>query len=171
MARWRALYGASPLHLLAAIASFAVAGYAFFRIFDTPTALGFFVWFGAAIVAHDLIAFPLYSLLNLIATRTLGGERAREASRAVPVLNYLRVPFALSAFALLLFFPLILGLSADNYEGDTGLSVDVFLERWLGLCAALFIGSALAYAVRVRRTHVHARREAEAGDAGGGDDA
>jgi hypothetical protein len=27
----------------------------------------------------------------------------------------------------------------------------VFLDRWLGLCAALFLGSALIYAVRLRR--------------------
>lgn len=150
--RFRAAYGSSPLHLLAAIASFAVAGYAIFRVFDTPTALGFLVWFGLAIVAHDLVAFPLYSLLDLIATRSLGeGSGGRDAQRAVPAINHLRIPALLSGMALLLFFPLILAIPADTYEGDTGVGIDVFLGRWLGICAALFLGSALLYAVRLRR--------------------
>jgi hypothetical protein len=157
-ARFRGAYGASPLHLLAVIASFAVAGYAFFRIFDTPTALGFLVWFGAAIVAHDLIAFPFYSLLNLIATSSLGGTGGRDSELRVPALNHLRVPALLSGLALLFFFPLILGLSADNYVEDTGVEIGVFLGRWLGICAVLFGGSALIYAVRLGRAERLARR-------------
>jgi hypothetical protein len=150
-ARFRAAYGASPLHLLAVIASFALAGYAFFRIFETPTALGFVVWFGAAIVAHDLLAFPLYSLLNLVATSSLGGTGGRDSELRVPALNHLRIPALLSGLALLLFFPLVLRLSADNYVEDTGVGIDVFLGRWLGLVAVLFAGSALIYAVRLGR--------------------
>ena len=154
MARARSIYGASPLHLLAVIASFAIAGYAFLRIVESPSALGTFVWFGAAIFAHDLIAFPLYSALNLVAHRSLvepGDER--QANRRVPVINHLRIPAMLSAFAFLLFFPLILGLSSTNYIEDTGVSGDVFLTRWLGLCAALFLGSAVIYAIRLRRSY------------------
>ena len=60
-----------------------------------------------------------------------------------------------------MFFPLILGLDSTNYEKDTGLSGDVFLTRWLGLCAALFLGSALIYAVRLRRA-ARRRRAADA---------
>jgi hypothetical protein len=62
--------------------------------------------------------------------------------------------------ALLMFFPLILRLSATNFEKDAGLSPDVFLTRWLGLCAALFLGSALIYAVRLRRVTRPAAEEA-----------
>ena len=169
MARFRAAYGASPLHLLAVIASFAVAGYAFFRIVDNPSALGTLVWFAGAIVLHDLLAFPLYSGLNLIAARGLGGGAAAQA-RAVPVLNHVRIPAFLAGLALLMFFPLILGLDSHNYERDAGLGTGVFLDRWLGLTAALFLGSALIYAVRLRR----ARRpvgadgpESEEGDVDG----
>lgn len=149
--RFRDLYGASPLHLLAAIASFAIAGYAIFRVFQTPTALGFLVWFGAAIVAHDLVAFPLYSLLNLVATSSLGGTGGSDSELRVPALNHLRVPALLSGLALLLFFPLVLGLSADNYVEDTGVEIGVFLSRWLALVAVLFAGSGLIYAVRLGR--------------------
>jgi hypothetical protein len=152
MARFRSTYGDSPLHLLAVIASFAIAGYAFLRIVENPSALGTLVWFAGAAVAHDLIAFPLYSALNLIAHRSIEGpDDAREERRRVPLINHVRIPAFLAGLALLMFFPLILGLDAANYEKDTGLSGDVFLTRWLGLCAALFLGSALIYAVRLRR--------------------
>jgi hypothetical protein len=152
MARFRAAYGDSPLHLLAVLASFAIAGYAFLRIVENPSALGTLVWFAGAAIAHDLLAFPLYSALNLIAGRAVGGpEEAREAARRVPLINHLRIPAFLSLLALLMFFPLILGFDSRDYERDAGLSPDVFLTRWLGLCAALFLGSALIYAVRLRR--------------------
>lgn len=150
MARFRAAYGASPLHLLAALASFALAGYAFLRIAAAPSALGTFAWFAAAIVLHDLLAFPLYSALNLLAGRALPGGGGEPGVGRVSPLNHLRVPAVLSGFALLLFFPLILGLDAGNYMRDTGLSGDVFLGRWLGLTGALFAGSAALYALRLR---------------------
>lgn len=166
MSRARALYGASPLHLLAVLATFAIAGYAFFQLFDNPTGLETAIWFVAAIVAHDLIAFPLYSALNLIADRSLAGAgtgaRAGGAERSVPAINHLRIPTYLSAMALILFFPEILGLSSSNYEDDTGLSAGVFLGRWLGICAALFLGSALIYAIRLRRARRVAGHEADA---------
>lgn len=152
MTFFRSRYGDSPLHLLAVLASFAIAGYALFRIVESPSALATLVWLGAAALAHDLIAFPLYSGLNLIAHRSLVGPAdAGEERRRVPLINHVRIPAALSALALLLFFPLILGAASANYEKDTGLGTGVFLGRWLGLCAALFLGSALIYAIRLRR--------------------
>ena len=88
MARFRSAYGDSPLHLLAVLASFAIAGYAFLRIVENPSALGTLVWFGGAAVAHDLIAFPLYSALNLIAHRSIEGpDDAWEERRRVPIIN------------------------------------------------------------------------------------
>lgn len=161
MARFRSAYGDSPLHLLAVLASFAIAGYAFLRIVESPSALGTLVWFAGAAVAHDLLAFPLYSALNLIAHRAVEGPADTwEKSRRVPLINHIRIPAFLSGLALLMFFPLILGLDRSNYERDAGLSPDVFLTRWLGLCAALFLGSALIYAVRLRRAAARANAEA-----------
>jgi hypothetical protein len=148
--RFRAAYGASPLHLLAVIASFAIAGYAFLRIADNPSALATFVWFAGAILAHDLLAFPLYSGLALLAHRAASGSAEAAAERAVPVVNHIRIPAFLALLSLLMFFPLILGLDSRNYERDAGLGTGVFLDRWVGLCAALFLGSALIYALRVR---------------------
>lgn len=151
-ARMRSLYGNSPLHLLAVIASFAIAGYGFFRIVGSPSALGTVAWFLGAALAHDLLAFPLYSGLNLIAHHTLVGRGKEPAGRwKVPAINHIRIPAVLSALALLLFFPQNLGLDSANYEKDTGQSPDFFFGRWLGLTAVLFLGSALIYAVRLRR--------------------
>jgi hypothetical protein len=159
MARFRSAYGDSPLHLLAVLASFAIAGYAFLRIVESPSAPGTLVWFAGAAIAHDLIAFPLYSALNLIAHRSIEGpEDAREERRRVPLINHVRIPAFLAGLSLLMFFPLVLGLDGANYEKDSAVSGDVFLTRWLGLCAALFLGSAVIYAMRLRR----AARQTEA---------
>jgi hypothetical protein len=162
MRAFRSLYGDSPLHLLAVIASFAIAGYAFLRIVENPSAVGTLIWFIGAAIAHDMIAFPLYSGLNLIANRAIGGrEESREDRRLVPVINHIRIPAFLCALSLLLFFPAILGLNSANYEKDTGISSDVFFTRWLGLCAALFLGSAVIYALRLRRAGREGRAEGD----------
>lgn len=143
----RARYGAGPLHLVAVIASFAVATYAFLEIAERPGLLSFAIWFAGAVVAHDLIAFPLYSLLGLIAggASRAGGELGRRT------LNHVRVPALLSALAFVVWFPLILRVSAETYADASGRSADPYLARWLLLTAALFAGSGLLLAFRQRR--------------------
>jgi hypothetical protein len=144
VAALRSRYGEGPLHLLAVIASFAIVAYAFLEIVERPGALSFAIWFGGAVIAHDLIAFPLYSLFGLVAGRA-------EGKRTAAAVNYLRVPALLSGFAFIVWFPLILGLPGDGYEAASGLSADPFLGRWLLLTAALFAGSGVLYAVNLRR--------------------
>jgi hypothetical protein len=152
MGRLRSLYGSTELHLLAVIVTMSFACYGAVRIAEGPDALNTFIWLGGAIVAHDLISFPLYSGLNLIAHRSLvGPHMGPAAERRVPLINHIRVPAILSGFALIVWFPLILRLSASSYRLKSGLDPDVFLGRWLLLTAALFLGSALIYAVRLRR--------------------
>ncbi len=143
----RARYGAGPLHLLAAIASFAVATYAFLEIADGTAPLSFVLWFAGAVVAHDLLAFPLYSLLGLIAggASQAGGELGRRT------LNHVRIPALLSAFAFVVWFPFILGVSEATYADASGRSTDPYLGRWLLLTAGLFAISALVLALRLRR--------------------
>ncbi len=153
MGFFRRAYGASPLHLLAVIASFAIAGYAFFMIFKAPAPESMLLFFGLAIIAHDMIAFPLYSSLNYVAGRTTKAVEPGETDvTGVPAINYLRVPFILSAICFVMFFPLILGLSSERYEASTGLDAGVFMGRWLGICAVVFTVSALLYAIRLRRS-------------------
>ena len=150
---FRDRYGAAPLHLIAVIASLAVAGYALLEVAERPAPVNFAIWFGLAIVAHDLIAFPLYSLLDAIAGRALvpGGESERLA------LNHLRVPALLSGLTLIVWFPLVLRLAGDQFEQATGMTADPYLGRWLLLTALLFGGSGVVLAFRLRRA---ARRRA-----------
>jgi hypothetical protein len=144
-AAFRNRYGDRPLHLLAVVASFSIATYAFLELAERPAPVGFALWFAGAIVAHDLIAFPLYSLLGLIA-----GRAASSRSGGSGAVNWIRVPALLSAFALVVWFPLILGLSSGEYEAASGRTTDPYLERWLLLTAGLFAASGLAYAARMR---------------------
>ncbi|MGW7447514.1 hypothetical protein [Kitasatospora sp. NPDC054795] len=140
-------YGARPLHLLALLASFALTGYAAVRLLAAqPLAVA--VWFVGAAVAHDLILFPLYSIADLSARSVL--RRPPESVPAVPWINHLRVPAALSALLLLVWFPLILRLS-EPYPGATGLTDEVYLGRWLAITGVLFGAAAVGLAFRIRR--------------------
>jgi hypothetical protein len=138
--RLRLTYGAGPLHLLSHLAALALAAYAFTRIFAAAQPWNVVLWFAGALVLHDAIAFPLYTALDRLAL----GWRGR-------AVNYVRVPALLSALALIVFSPLILGLGDARYERATTLSQDVYLGRWLLLCGVLFAASGLLYAMRARR--------------------
>jgi hypothetical protein len=135
MTRLRRAYGAGPLHLLGALASLGLAAYALARIFAGVQPWNVMLWLVGAIVAHDVIAFWSYTALDRVAR----GLRVRGV-------NYVRVPAVLSGLALIVYFPLILGLG--RYERATTLSQGVYLGRWLALTCALFVGSAIVFAVR-----------------------
>ncbi len=146
------LYGSGPLHLLTLIAGFALLGYvvATFK----PVALwsphvwwqSIIVWFAAAIVAHDLVLFPVYAFLDRILSGTL-----RLAPPRVPVVNHIRVPALGAGLTLVVFLPGIIKQGAATYWAATGQTQDPFLIRWLLLTAAMFGISAAIYAVRVVR--------------------
>ena len=145
---WRGRYGASPLHLLILVASFAVSAYAALLVSRGPLPVRTAVWFAGAVLAHDLVLFPLYAL----ADRSLTGLRRRPtaAVRSGSV-NFVRVPFLLSGLLLLMFFPLVLRKSEGPYGAASGLDESPYLGRWLLITGVLFAGSALAYAVRAGR--------------------
>jgi hypothetical protein len=141
--RW---YGANPLHLLALLACFALAGYAAFQLVPSRP-VGVAVWFVGAVVGHDLVLMPLYSIAD---RSVLAAVRHRTPSLpAVPWINYLRVPVGFSALLFLVWFPLILRLKT-HYQESTTLSPDPFLWHWLAVTGALFLLSAAAYAFRLR---------------------
>ena len=152
--RFRYEYGSGPLHLVAVVASFALASYALLQILDQPRAIDFVLWFGAAVVAHDLVLLPVYSLMALIAYRGLDVASAEPVR--VAALNHVRLPALLSGLTLLVWFPLILGLS-ERYERATALSIEPYLGRWLLLTGAAFALSAVVFAVRVRRLRARRR--------------
>ena len=164
--RIRRWYGANPLHLLALLAAFALAGYAVRAVIAAGQFRGFAIWFAVAIIGHDLLLFPLYSLADLSVQRLLPwpgrGHEARQAPSGQvpgpPVINHVRIPVALSLLILTAFFPLILGLSAPGYHRASGLATQPYLWRWLAVTGAAFAASAVWYGVSLRRSAGHARR-------------
>jgi hypothetical protein len=141
--RW---YGASPLHLLALLACFGLAGYAAARLVPSRP-LGVAAWFLGAVIGHDLLLMPLYSLADRSAMAAI---RHRDPQLPVtPWINYVRVPAALSGVLLLVWFPLILRLRSP-YHASTTLSADPYLWHWLAVTGALFLLSAVAFALRLR---------------------
>ncbi|MFF9404679.1 hypothetical protein ACF1B0_03960 [Streptomyces anandii] len=157
MARFVRWYGSGPLHLLVLIGSFALTGYAMVRLFAVGP-LEVAIWFVGAVVLHDLVLLPLYSLADVSVLSVLR-HRGTEGP-ALPWINYLRVPAFLSGLLLLVWFPLVFSL-ASPYPGDTGLSDGVYLGRWLAITGVLFAASAVAFAIRLRRA-----RRADRGDEG-----
>jgi len=166
--RIRRWYGANPLHLLALLAAFALAGYAVRAVIAAGQFRGFAIWFAVAIIGHDLLLFPLYSLADLSVQRLLPwrgpGNEARQAPSGQvpgpPVINYVRIPVAFSLLILMAFFPLILGLSEPEYHRASGLATQPYLWRWLAVTGILFAGSAVSYALRWRRAASRARTQA-----------
>ena len=133
------LYGDRPLHLLAHLASFALVGFVLLQLVDTRAVANIALWFLGAVILHDLVLLPFYSAID------------RAGARLGPAVNHVRVPLALSALMLLVYFPLILGRSTANLEGVSGAPHDGFLGRWLLVSGGLFLASAVLYAVRSRR--------------------
>jgi hypothetical protein len=148
---FRRIYGSHPLHLLTLIAGFALFGYVLATI--KPATLwnpnvwwqSIVVWFTAAIVAHDLVLFPIYTVTDRLLTRR------RAATPKTPMLNYIRVPALGAGLTLLVFLPGIVKQGAGTYLAATGQTQDPFLGRWLLLTAAMFAASAVVYAVRLRQ--------------------
>ncbi|MFC4945950.1 hypothetical protein [Pseudonocardia sp. GCM10023141] len=158
--RFRERYGASPLHLLATLASLALAGYAVTRFLaDTVPLLGVAIWFVGAAIGHDVVLYPLYAIADTATHGRLLRRRHPLPHRlGVPWINHVRVPIGLSALLLLIWFPLILGGRGADFEGATGLSTDGYAGHWLGITGALLLGSAILYALRLRRVGSAARR-------------
>lgn len=140
-------YGGHPLHLIALLASFALAGYAAILLVKSRP-IEVIVWFVGAAVGHDVVLLPLYA----IADRTLMRARGRHPKAAPSVwLNYVRVPAMLSGLLLLVYLPNIARLS-DIFTATTALSSQGYFLRWLAVTGVLFLLSGFALAVRLRRT-------------------
>ena len=148
--RW---YGASPLHLLAMIGSFALAGYAAAELLR-HNPVGILVWFVAAVIGHDLLLMPLYTLADRSATAVFRHRPLKLP--AGPWINYLRVPAVLSGVLLLIWFPLIFRLPT-RFPASTTLPLNPYLWHWLAVTGALFLLSATALALRLGAIRRRAR--------------
>lgn len=148
--RFRRRYGAGPLHLLASIGFLLIAAAALAGWFDSfpgSTVVKILAWFVGAIIAHDIVALPLYSLLDRIASAALRSRPEHGSPPAQPsALVYLRVPVLLSGLVFLVFFPEILGLGDSTFFAASGFHQHVYLARYLITAGVIFVLSALAYA-------------------------
>jgi hypothetical protein len=157
--RFRAIYGSHPLHLLTMLSGFALLGYilATFK----PSTLwnpgtwwqSIAVWLAAAVVAHDLLLFPLYALADRVLSVRIGPK--------VSARNHIRVPALGAGLTLLIFLPGIIEQGAATYHAATGQTQQPFLGRWLLLTSVMFAVSALDY---VARRAVARRRATARGD-------
>jgi hypothetical protein len=141
--RW---YGASPLHLLTLIASFALAGYAAEKLLPRNTE-AILVWFAGAVIGHDLLLMPLYTIADRSVIAVFGHRRSPHPP-TVSWVNYLRIPAVLAGLLLLIWFPLIFRLP-PNFTILTGLTLNPYLGHWLAVTGVLFLLSALTLAVRL----------------------
>lgn len=149
----RRRYGAGPLHLLGLLASFAIAAAAVLGWFDRGHEAGSVLeWFLAAILAHDLVLVPLYTLLDRLAFGSLTTRARRARSRAVNPTPYLRIPTMLSLLLLGVFFPVIFGLGRRAELTASGIAESGYLVRWLILCGAMYVVAGVSYALAVRRS-------------------
>jgi hypothetical protein len=147
---FRREYGAGPIHLVAVTTSIAIAAYALARVFDVVgDPLRVVLWLAGAILAHDLVLFPLYALLGLIAGGALVPD-ARRSRLRIAALNHLRAPALLSGLLLLVWFPLVAAKAPRTFMRSTGLDVGIYFDRWLLATAILFGASALLFALRIR---------------------
>ncbi|BBY26877.1 hypothetical protein [Mycolicibacterium sediminis] len=156
-ARFRTIYGSHPLHLLVLIAGIAL----FCSVIATigVTALwnpkvwwqSIAVWFAAAIILHDLVLFPVYAVVDRLLVGVTRSRRETGAGPRVPLLNYVRAPALGAGLTLLVFLPGIIEQGAPAYVTATGQTQEPFLGRWLWLTAAMFLASAVVYAVRLLR--------------------
>jgi hypothetical protein len=158
-------YGANPLHLLALLSSFALAGYAVAHLVHESTFVRILIWFLAAVVGHDLVLFPLYALADRSLSGALRALWPRHGAVArISPLNYIRLPALGTGLLFVVFLPGIIRQGQSTYYAATGQTQQPFLDRWLLLTAAMFALSAIVYAVRLRGTRHHADPAARKAD-------
>lgn len=152
----RRLYGAGPGHLLALVVAFGLAGTAVTIVADDPLWPWMLVWFVAAVVLHDGLLSPLAAVLDGVLRFSLRWFPRRPARPST--VNHVRVPALGAALTFLLFLPGIIRQGDPVVRGQTGLTQEPFVWRWLLLVAAMVATSALVYGVRRGLTRRSAAR-------------
>ncbi|TWF95442.1 hypothetical protein [Saccharopolyspora dendranthemae] len=138
------LYGAGPVHLLAVVGCFALASYSALLVWEEPQVVRMAVWFGAAVVVHDLVLLPVYSL----ADRALAGSLRSPPKARVPIVNHVRLPVLAAGLLFLVFFPGVVQQGTATHLAATGQDQQPYLGRWLALSATFVVVSAAIYVIR-----------------------
>lgn len=156
---FRRLYGDRALHLIVLLAALALTAYAIsllgvINLYNRKVwwqSIG--VWFAVAVIGHDLVLFPLYTLAERLLA--LPRRPRQHDDQHTPLTNYLRIPTMATGLTFLMFFPGIIEQGAVFYRNATGLTQAPFLHRWLLLAATFYAISAMWYAANIvlRRHH------------------
>ena len=157
---WRSSYGENPLHLLAMLGCFALVGYVVSFVYEDPGVTALLVWFLGAVIAHDLVLYPLYALADrpLVLARRGRRDPDRRPPR-VPAINHVRVPALGSLVLGLIYLPTITRHGEDALRFTSGLDAAGIFGHWLLVTGVLFLASAVVYALRLgaaaRRADAH----------------
>jgi len=148
---WRYLYGENPLHLLVMVGCFALVGYVVSFVYPGPEALALLIWFAGAVLAHDLVLYPLYALADqpLVIGRWARRRVLPRHPPLVPAINHIRVPVLGSAVLGLIYFPTITNRGEDAFRFTAGLGTAGIYQHWLLITGVLFLSSAMVYALRL----------------------
>ncbi|MDT7741689.1 MAG: hypothetical protein QOE59_767 [Actinomycetota bacterium] len=148
---WRYLYGENPLHLLAMVGCFALVGYVVSFVDEDPGVLALGIWFAGAVLAHDLVLYPLYALADqpLVIGRWARRKVLPRRPPLVPAINHVRVPVLGSAVLGLIYFPTITQRGEDAFRFTADLGMAGIYRHWLLITGVLFLGSAVVYALRL----------------------
>jgi hypothetical protein len=156
LGHFRRRYGANPLHLAGHLVVLAIALFAIDRMANAGSLAELIALYIGLVIAHDLIFLPAYSALDRAARAALARLPARRPAR-VPAINHIRAPALISGILLIIYSPFISGLADNSYFQVSGHHIEGYLRDWFMISAALFLGSALIYAVRVTRAAFQAR--------------
>jgi len=141
MSRLARTYGAGPVHLIAHLALLPLAAWALLQIFAVDNTGRILLWLAGAVIAHDLILLPLYSVLDRASQRVLAGT----------AVNYVRIPLGLALLLALVYLPQLSGKGDPQFRRVSGQGFDAPVERWLLATTALFAISGVVLLVRRRR--------------------
>ncbi|MEV4422766.1 hypothetical protein AB0L40_22730, partial [Patulibacter sp. NPDC049589] len=157
---WRRTYGASPAHLLLHLAAITLIAWVLSQSFDarySASYLNLAIWMVAGAIINDFVAIPLYVGADRAARGLWGRVRGprpagpRTAPRPGTVLGngHVRVPLAMSAVLLLVYFPNIAHKAPAGHRLSTGLAEQPdYATRWLAITAGLMVASGLLHLAR-----------------------
>ena len=157
---WRSFYGENPLHLLAMLGCFALVGYVVSFVYEDPGVTALLIWFLGAVIAHDLVLYPLYALADrpLVLVRRARRDPDHRPP-LVPAINHVRVPALGSLVLGLIYLPTITRHGEDALRFTSGLDTAGIFAHWLLVTGVLFLASAVIYALRLgaaaRRARAH----------------
>jgi len=155
-ARFRRLYGASPLHLALVVAFGALAIYVILEMYRSNWRI--LEWFAGSVLGHDLVLFPVVAVADRLLVALAAWRRRKAGPPRATWVNHVRAPVVISAVLLGISFPLVLRLAAGTYSYATGLSVHPFLGRWLLVTAVAFMVSAVVFVIRLARAIMCAKQ-------------